>query len=118
MILREPRDEMSGQQGRPGFYARGTAKPGEAADGSPEEWAGEMVEVIKARVVEVISGRPEDLRLLLRSAEMLLRAARAGRHLSGRKEKDIAQNIQRVLESLGSQLLPADYPGAPPPDTT
>lgn len=97
---------------RGGFYAEGVPGPAERSEGGAEEWAEDVVGVMRARVAELMRGRPEDVGLLLKSAQALLRSALAERKLSGRGRPDLANNVRRVLDELGEQLLPGDGEGA------
>ncbi len=96
---------------RKGFYAEGVPGPDEAVEGATGEWPEDVVETMRLRVAEVLSARPEDVGLLLKSGQALLRAALAERRLSGRSERDFKQRMQRVLDELGPQLLPPDGGG-------
>jgi hypothetical protein len=95
---------------RRGFYAEGVPGPDEAAGGAESEWADEVVEVMRARVTELMSGRPEDIGLLMRTAQALVRTAAAGKQLSRKEEGDLGERLRRVLTSFGPELgiLPAE----------
>lgn len=105
---------MSSRRGRRrGFYERGMPGRAEAAEKATDDEAAVILRAVKTRVASIMSGRPEDMRLLLRGMEALVRARVAERRLSANDGRHLADHIQRALDSLGRQLLPADRePGA------
>ncbi len=56
--------------------------------------------------------RPDDLKLLVRGVELLVKAVAAQYRLSPKTRKDLADNFAAVLNSVGDQLLPAAAYGA------
>ncbi len=58
---------------------------------------------------EVLSKRPEDLPLMLRGIELLVKAVSARYRLSKEAEADLAANIAGVIRGVGGLLLPERF---------
>jgi hypothetical protein len=77
----------------------------EAAD---VEGLGDEIAVLRVRLKTALGERPEDLKLLVRGVEILVRAVATQYRLSPKARQDLAENFAAALNSLGDQLLPAD----------
>lgn len=100
---------MGGRRGRQrGFYERGMPGATEAVAKATDDEAAVILRAVKTRLASIMSGRPEDMRLLLRGMEALVRAMVAERRLSASDGRHLADNVRRVLDWLEPQLLPAD----------
>ena len=60
--------------------------------------------MLKAAVAE----RPEDVQLLIKGFELLVKAVGARYRLSPKARGDLAENLAATLNSLGDQLLPQE----------
>ncbi len=86
-----------------GFYGE------RAEDEAPGDWSpAEEIADVRRRLREGLVRRPDDVRLLMRRGEALVRAAVAEHRLSPRASRELAANMSALLESLGGQILPAD----------
>lgn len=81
--------------------------------GSVEGLADEIA-LLRAQLKKAVEGSPrgakarKDLKVVTRGLETLLKAVSTEYRLSPRGREGLADNIARVLDSLGDQLLPAD----------
>ena len=81
--------------------------------GSVEGLADEIA-LLRAQLKRAVDSSPrgakarKDLKVVSQGLETLLKAVSTEYRLSPRGRGDLADNIGRVLDSLGDQLLPAD----------
>lgn len=66
------------------------------------------IAVMRVRLKRAVEERPEDLQLLVKGLDILVRAVGARYRLSPKSKKDLTENLTAVLNSLGDQLLPPD----------
>ncbi len=92
------------------FYRRALTEAEQLElDGARElEGLEEEIAVLRVRLQTALQEKPEDLELLTKGVEVLVKAVGAQYRLSPRARKDLADNVAAVLNSLGDQLLPAD----------
>jgi hypothetical protein len=101
----------------PAFYTpHSQTEPPTAAEASPDaaEQPRDLTPLIRARVAALLKGRPDDLSLLVRSAEALIRTIAAERRLSGKQEKDLADRVYSVMSGFERQLNPLAIPEPDP----
>ncbi len=81
--------------------------------GSVEGLADEIA-LLRAQLKRTVEGSPrgpkarKDLKVMSQGIETLLKAVSTEYRLSPRGRGDLGENISRVLNQLGDQLLPAD----------
>lgn len=68
----------------------------------------EEIAVLRVRLLTALKERPEDYALLMAGVGMLVRAVATQYRLSPKAQKELADQMTAVLNSLGDQLLPAD----------
>jgi hypothetical protein len=92
------------------FYRRALteAEQLELDDARELEGLEEEIAVLRVRLQTALQEKPEDLGLLTKGVEALVKAVGAQYRLSPKARKDLADNVAAVLNSLGDQLLPAD----------
>lgn len=66
------------------------------------------IALLRVRLKRAVEEYPEDVRLLTRGIEILVRAVGARYRLSPKSKRDLAENLAAALNSLGDQLLPPD----------
>src|SRR3990172_2466671 len=88
----------------------------EVLDAGPERRTGEAQQVeglddeialLRVRLKRAVEERPEDMQLLVRGVDLLVKAVAARYRLSPKARRDLADNLAATLNSLGDQLLPA-----------
>lgn len=116
---------MMAAAARPGAAGRARAGRREAADNFYSdavdraerldlERAGELeglddeIALMRVRLKRAVEERPEDMHLLVRGMDVLVRAVGARYRLSPKSRKDLADNLAAALNSLGDQLLPEE----------
>ncbi len=76
--------------------------------GSGDEAAGDGGEIaeLRRRLIKALNRRPDDLRLLVQGANVLVRAAATEHSLSQQGKKRLADSVTSALKDLGEQLIP------------
>ncbi|MGQ9572789.1 MAG: hypothetical protein ACUVV3_06345 [Dehalococcoidia bacterium] len=80
------------------------------------EWAREMegldaeVALLRVKLKEALEERPEDLQLIAKGIDLLVKAVAAKYRLSPRAQKDLSDSIAGVVRSLGAVLYPEGWP--------
>jgi hypothetical protein len=64
------------------------------------------IALLRVRLKRAVQEHPEDVKLLTRGIEILVRAVGARYRLSPKSKRDLAENLAAALNSLGDQLLP------------
>ena len=64
------------------------------------------IALLRVKLREVVSERPEELPLMLRSIELLVKAVSARYRLSKQAEEDLAESIAGVIRGVGGLLMP------------
>jgi len=77
------------------------------AAGSVEGLADEVA-TLRVRLATALEKRPDDLKLALYGMNTLLRMVVAQYRLSPRASKELAANLEMVLNSFADQLVPLD----------
>jgi hypothetical protein len=85
-----------------GFYGSFLAEESLAEASSIGE-GGEIAEM-RRRLMQALNRRPEELRLLVQGANLLVRAAAAEHSLSPGAKGRLAESVAAVLNGLGDQL--------------
>ncbi len=64
------------------------------------------IALLRVRLKRAVQEHPEDVQLLVKGMDILVRAVGARYRLSPKSRKDLADNLAATLNSLGDQLLP------------
>jgi len=65
------------------------------------------IALMRVRLKRAVEEHPEDVQLLVKGLDILVRAVGARYRLSPKSRKDLAENLAATLNSLGDQLLSA-----------
>ncbi len=66
------------------------------------------IALMRVRLKRAMAEHPQDVQLLMKGLEILVRAVGARYRLSPKSRKDLAENLAATLNSLGDQLLPPE----------
>ena len=78
-------------------------------EASEIEGLDEEIAVLRMKLREVLSERPDDLPLMLRGVELLVKAVSARYRLSKQAEADLAESIAGVVRGVGGLLMPEAF---------
>jgi hypothetical protein len=87
----------------------------DAAERIELEAAGEIegldreIALLRMKLRGVLEERPEDLQLMLRGIDLLVKAVSARYRLSKQAEEDLADSIANVIRGVGGALLPEAF---------
>lgn len=96
-----------GERG-PSFYQEAlVAEALRAADKEAADQLGGVIGDLRRRVRQQLYRRPEDVRLLLRSAEALTRAAAAAHRINPVDQRRLMESVSTLVDELGRELLSA-----------
>ncbi len=68
------------------------------------------IALLRMKLREVVAGRPEDLQLMLRGIELLVKAVSARYRLSKQAEEHLSESIAGVVRGVGGLLMPEAFP--------
>lgn len=70
------------------------------------------IALLRMKLREVLTERPEDLQLMLRGIDLLVKAVSARYRLPKHAEQDLADSIAGVLRGVGGALMPEAFTDA------
>lgn len=76
---------------------------------SEVEGLDEEIAVLRVKLKEALSKRPDDLQLMLRGIELLVKAVSARYRLSPEAGEDLSANIAGVVRGVGGLLIPEAF---------
>ena len=90
------------------FYRQALTEAEQLELGRAQEIEGldDEIALLRVRLKRAVEERPEDLQLLVRGLDLLVKAVAARYRLSPKARRDLADNLAATLNSLGDQLLP------------
>ena len=66
------------------------------------------IALLRVRLKRAVEEHPQDVQLLVKGLDILMRAVGARYRLSPKSRRDLADNLAATLNSLGDQLLPPE----------
>jgi hypothetical protein len=66
------------------------------------------IALMRVRLKRAVQEHPQDVQLLVKGLDILMRAVGARYRLSPKSRKDLTENLAATLNSLGDQLLPPE----------
>ena len=67
------------------------------------------IALLRVKLRGLVSERPEELQLMLRGIELLVKAVSARYRLSKDAEEDLADSLGNVIRGVGGQLMPEAF---------
>ena len=71
----------------------------------------EEIALLRTKLRTAVAQRPEDLQLMLRGIDMLVKAVSARYKMSKPAAEDLADSMAAVLKGVGMQLMPERFAG-------
>ena len=72
------------------------------------EGVDEELAILRMRLKRLIKERPEDYELMLKSAQMIVRAAGARYRMSAKSKDELGSAIAAIVDGVGVQLFPEE----------
>ena len=69
----------------------------------------EEIALLRLRIRQALEGSPEDLQLMTKGIETLVRAVNARYRLSKEATADLSESLAATLRSIGGQLYPEGF---------
>lgn len=93
------------------FYATALEEAEQVALEAARELEGldEEIALLRVKLHSSLAQQPQNVSLLLRGMELLVRAVAARYRISGKSEEDLYQNAVGVLKGIGELLLPEEH---------
>ena len=93
-----------------GFYreALGEAERWERA--RQMEGLDEEVALLRVRLKETLEERPQDMQLIAKGVDLLVKAVAAKYRLSPKAQRDLSDSIAGVVRGIGTALYPEGFP--------
>lgn len=78
---------------------------------SAQEMSGldEEIAVLRLKLRSALEERPEDVKLMLKGVELLVRAVSAKYRLSTKDKEDLSESVRGVLRDIGGPLYPEAF---------
>jgi len=70
----------------------------------------EEIAVMRVRLQQALKERPEDVQLISKGLDLLVKAVAAKYRLSPKARKDLSDSIAGVVEGIGAALYPEGFP--------
>jgi hypothetical protein len=93
------------------FYGRSldAAERVELQEAADVHGLDEEIAVLRLRLRQAVDGHPDDLQLMLRGIDMLVKAVSAKYKMSRPAAEDLADSIAAVVRGVGVQLMPERF---------
>lgn len=72
------------------------------------EGVDEELAILRMRLKRLIKERPEDYELMLKSAQMIVRAAGTRYRISAKSREELGSAVAAVIDGVGVQLFPEE----------
>lgn len=94
-----------------GFYekALSAAERRELPEARQMEGLDEEIAVMRVRLQQALRERPEDVELISKGLDLLVKAVAAKYRLSPKARKDLSDSIAAVVEGIGTALYPEGF---------
>lgn len=69
----------------------------------------EEIAVLRLKLRSALEERPEDVKLMLKGVELLVRAVSAKYRLSTKDKEDLSESVRGVLRDIGGPLYPEAF---------
>lgn len=66
----------------------------------------EEIAVLRTKLRTALHDKPDDVALMMRGIELLVKAVSARYRLSSKESEDLSENLGRVVEHVGGLLIP------------
>ena len=80
------------------------------------EWARQMegldeeIALLRVRLKEALEERPEDMQLIAKGVDLLVKAVAAKYRLSPKAQRELSDSIAGVVRGIGAVLYPEGFP--------
>ena len=93
-----------------GFYQESLGEAEKWERAREMEGLDEEVALLRVRLKEALEERPEDMQLIAKGVDLLVKAVAAKYRLSPKAQRDLSDSIAGVVRGIGSVLYPEGFP--------
>ena len=93
-----------------GFYQESLSEAERWERARQMEGLDEEVALLRVRLKEALEGRPQDMQLIAKGVDLLVKAVAAKYRLSPKAQRDLSDSIAGVVRGIGTALYPEGFP--------
>ena len=93
-----------------GFYQESLSEAERWEQARQMEGLDEEVALLRVRLKEALEGRPQDMQLIAKGVDLLVKAVAAKYRLSPKAQRDLSDSIAGVVRGIGTALYPEGFP--------
>ena len=93
-----------------GFYQESLSEAERWERARQMEGLDEEVALLRVRLKEALEGRPQDMQLIAKGVDLLVKAVAARYRLSRKAQRELSDSIAGVVRGIGTALYPEGFP--------
>jgi hypothetical protein len=93
-----------------GFYQESLSEAERWERARQMEGLDEEVALLRVRLKEALEGRPQDMQLIAKGVDLLVKAVAAKYRLSPKAQRELSDSIAGVVRGIGTALYPEGFP--------
>ena len=93
-----------------GFYREALSEAERWERARQMEGLDEEVALLRVRLKETLEERPQDMQLIAKGVDLLVKAVAAKYRLSPKAQRDLSDSITGVVRGIGTALYPEGFP--------
>ena len=93
-----------------GFYQESLSEAERWERARQMEGLDEEVALLRVRLKEALEGRPQDMQLIAKGVDLLVKAVAAKYRLSPKAQRELSDSIAGVVRGIGTVLYPEGFP--------
>jgi hypothetical protein len=100
----------TGRQRAQGFYRAALSEAEKWEQARQMEGLDEEVALLRVRLKEALEERPQDMQLIAKGIDLLVKAVAARYRLSPKAQRELSDSIAGVVRGIGTALYPEGFP--------
>jgi hypothetical protein len=100
----------TGQRRAEDFYRASLSEAEKWKRARQMEGLDEEVALLRVRLKEALEERPQDMQLIAKGVDLLVKAVAAKYRLSPKAQRDLSDSIAGVVRGIGTALYPEGFP--------
>ncbi len=93
-----------------GFYRKSLTEAEKWERARQMEGLDEEIALLRVMLKEALEGRPQDMQLIAKGVDLLVKAVAAKYRLSPKAQRDLSDSIAGVVRGIGTALYPEGFP--------
>jgi hypothetical protein len=100
----------TGRQRAQGFYRAALSEAEKWERARQMEGLDEEIALLRVRLKEALEERPQDMQLIAKGIDLLVKAVAARYRLSPKAQRELSDSIAGVVQGIGTALYPEGFP--------